>query len=389
MRRFGPINLVVIQATSFCNLDCDYCYLPDRQINNQLSLDLIEPIFKAIFTSPFVRDGFSVAWHAGEPLAVPISFYRSAFARIDEASQKYNHTGAEIVQPLQTNAPLITPAWCDFFREHGVEVGVSIDGPAFVHDAHRLTRKGGGSHEATMRGIRLLQANGIPFSVIAVVSKDSLDHADEIYQFFMDNEMHEVGFNIEETEGVNTASSLEDKAEIERRFKTFMERMWELTARDGGEFKLREFEQLCQMIYHDARLDHTDMNAPFVIVNVDYKGNFTTFDPELLGVKTERYGEFVFGNVLTDSLESICHTEKFKLVNAEMQAGVELCRETCSYFGVCGGGAGSNKFWENGTFASTETQACRYRAKVITDLILDAFEKTGAVPKAGAAPNPA
>ena len=42
---FGPLNLVVIQPNSFCNLDCDYCYLPDRHLHNRLSLDLIEPIF--------------------------------------------------------------------------------------------------------------------------------------------------------------------------------------------------------------------------------------------------------------------------------------------------------------------------------------------------------
>ncbi len=79
---FGPISLVVIQPTSFCNLDCDYCYLPDRHLNNRLSLDLIEPIFKSIFTSPFFQDEIEICWHAGEPLAVPISFYKSAFQKI-------------------------------------------------------------------------------------------------------------------------------------------------------------------------------------------------------------------------------------------------------------------------------------------------------------------
>ena len=31
IRQFGPINLVVIQPTSFCNLNCDYCYLVSAQ----------------------------------------------------------------------------------------------------------------------------------------------------------------------------------------------------------------------------------------------------------------------------------------------------------------------------------------------------------------------
>ncbi len=69
------------------------------------------------------------------------------------------------------------------------------------------------------------------------------------------------------------------------------------------------------MIYADERLENTDMNRPFMIVNFDNQGNFSTFDPELLSIKTQPYGDFIFGNVLTDSLESICETEKFQGCN--------------------------------------------------------------------------
>ena len=35
---YGPIGLLVIQSTSLCNLDCSYCYLPDRQKRNIFNL---------------------------------------------------------------------------------------------------------------------------------------------------------------------------------------------------------------------------------------------------------------------------------------------------------------------------------------------------------------
>lgn len=370
---FGPINLVVIQATSFCNLDCDYCYLPARQLKNKLSLDLIEPIFKTIFTSRFLGKEFSICWHAGEPLSLPVSFYESAFEIVARTASKYNSQNLPFFHSFQTNATYINQTWCDFFKQYPIQIGVSIDGPEFLHDAHRKNRQGTGSHASTMRGISFLQKNDIPFDIIAVITRESLDYADEIFNFFWENGMTNVGFNFEEVEGVNQSSSL-DELDGQEKFYKFIERFWDLTSQTNGEFELREFEAICGTIYANEPLTQTDMNAPFVIVNFDYQGNFSTFDPELLSVAIEPYGKFILGNVLTDTLESVCQTEKFQAIYQSMQSGVDKCRQDCQYFGFCGGGAGSNKYWENGSFDSTETLACNYRIKIISDLIFDKLE---------------
>lgn len=371
---FGPIGLVVIQPTSFCNLDCDYCYLPNRQSKHRLSLDLIEPIFTTLLTSHLLAPDFTICWHAGEPLAVPISFYEAAFAIIEETRRKLGRD-CRFRHSIQTNGTLINQAWCDFFQRHAVHVGVSLDGPAFLHDRHRHTRTGTGSHASTMRGIAYLQKNNIPLSIIAVLTQDSLDYPDEIFQFFTDNNITDIGFNIEETEGVHTASSL-NQTGTEERYRSFMQRFWDLTAQADGAVKVREFECICSLIYQNDRLCQTEMNTPFAIVSIDHQGNFSTFDPELLAIKTDCYGDFILGNILHDCLTSTCYTKKFQRIYQDMAAGVQRCRETCSYFGVCGGGAGSNKFWENGSFNSTETKACRYRIQIITDIVLESLERS-------------
>ena len=376
---FGPINLVVIQPTPFCNLNCDYCYLPNRDLKKQLSLDLIEPVFKTIFTSPFVGEFIDICWHAGEPLAVPISFYEAVFKKIEIANHKYSSQPIPIYQSIQTNGILINQAWCDFFKQYNISVGVSIDGPAFLHDTHRQTRTGLGSHDSVMRGIRYLQKNEIDFNIIAVITQESLEYADEIFNFFWENGITDVAFNMEEREGINQNSSLE-KVGTEQDYYQFMQRFWQLTSQTNGQFKVREFESICSLICDNQRLGKTDMNHPFAIVNIDYLGNFSTFDPELLSVDTEVYGNFVLGNVLTDTLESVCYSEKFQRIHQDMRQGVQTCHQTCDYFGVCGGGAGSNKYWENGSFNSTETQACRYRIKLITDLVLEELEKSFNLP---------
>ncbi|NES85773.1 MAG: hypothetical protein F6K10_32715 [Moorea sp. SIO2B7] len=76
-------------------------------------------------------------------------------------------------------------------------------------------------------------------------------------------------------------------------------------------------------------------------------------------MKTELYGDFILGNILPDTFESVCYTEKFQRIYEDINAGFELCRHTCEYFGLCGGGAANNKYWEHGTFRSSETMSCR------------------------------
>ncbi|MEY2983991.1 MAG: putative arylsulfatase regulatory protein, partial [Cyanobacteriota bacterium] len=124
------------------------------------------------------------------------------------------------------------------------------------------------------------------------------------------------------------------------------------------------------------RLENTDMNRPFAIISIDHQGNFSTFDPELLAIKTPQYGDFVFGNVLQDSFESVCQTEKFQRIYQDIALGVENCRQSCDYFGLCGGGAGSNKFWETGSFTASATQACRFRIKEVAEVVIETLETT-------------
>ena len=75
------------------------------------------------------------------------------------------------------------------------------------------------------------------------------------------------------------------------------------------------------------------------------------------------------------SLEDACNTEAFQRIWADMRAGIEACQASCAYFGICGGGTGSNKYWETGSFRATETQACRYRIKHVADVMMDKLEQ--------------
>jgi uncharacterized protein len=365
------IRLLVIQPTPFCNLDCDYCYLPHRNDTRKITLTALERLFTKVFESGLVAERLTVIWHAGEPMVMPIAFYREAFALAAALQPKE----MAVEHAFQTNGVLIDQNWCDFIKKSGLRVGVSIDGPQFLHDTRRKTRTGRGTHLQVMKGIRLLQDNGIDFHVITVLTQDSLQFPDELFDFYLANGLHRIAFNIEEIEGVHRTSTLAVNG-IERQFIGFMTRFWALVKKSPSAISVREFESAIAAIARPGGLPVDNPQVePFAIVSVDCVGNISTFSPELLGQRSDTYGDFTFGNIHSGALSSMQVNPNFLRLSHEIQEGVKRCRESCSYFSVCGGGAPANKFYEHGSFEVTETLYCRLTKKALCDLVLDEMER--------------
>lgn len=365
-------QLIIIQPTPFCNINCRYCWLPHRSNPQRMSAAVLEAIFSQVFRSAHFQDHINFVWHAGEPLALPRAYYEEAFALAAAAGRRH---GRRYVHSIQTNGMLIDTDYVDLFRGHRVEIGVSLDGPQFIHDRQRVTRSGSGTHAQVMKGIELLQRGGIPFGIICVLTAFALDYADEMFDFFLSHNLTRVAFNIDEVEGVNTTTSY-STADAVGRFRDFIRRFLERTEATRGAIQVREFRQ----IYNQLLAKNADgnivnsTNMPMRILNFDYLGNYSTFAPELMGAKTDRFKDFVMGNVLVDPVDSICDNEVFKAVNAEIREGVENCRSTCEYWDVCGGGSPASKFFEHGRFNVTETITCKLSRKVISDVILEHLE---------------
>jgi uncharacterized protein len=358
------VRLLILQGTPFCNIDCRYCYLPDRTDRTRMQPATIDAVVERLLSEDLLGPHLTINWHAGEPLVAGVPFYRDALPRLARLSGGRTH----VVHSVQTNGTLIDEAWCRLFREFDVRVGVSVDGPAFIHDAFRRDRRDRGTHDRCMRGIAHLRDAGVPFSVITVLTERSVDHADELYAFYVENGIEVVGFNIEELEGVHGDSTVRVEG-FAARYDRFLRRFHELARRDGL-LRVREFEYFQNRILHE-RAQSNDQVVPLAILTVDASGNFSTFSPELLGFKLERHGDFVLGNVHRAAIREALETARFRAIHDEIAAGVEACRQSCEYFVVCGGGAPSNKQFENGRMDTTVTDYCRYTKQAIAELVLE------------------
>ena len=366
------IELLVVQPTPFCNIDCRYCYLPDRNSKAVVASETLSNLFSQVFASGWVGECLSVVWHAGEPMVLPIEFYREALGIID----RLKPAELQVAHSFQTNGTLIDEAWCTFFTNEQIGVGVSIDGPKQFHDRYRLTRSGRGTFDRTIAGIRLLRRREVPFHVISVLSATSMAAPREMFDFYVEEGIERVCFNVEESEGDHVSESFRE-AEVETAYYRFLSELWRLSAEAPGKITfIREIEHAIAQVIRPADAPfRNQLVEPFAVTSMDWAGNISTFSPELLGLKNPAYEDFLLGNINRDALVDLPNRRNFTRMLADIEAGVEMCRERCQYFSVCGGGEPVNKLAENGSFASSETTYCRLIKMRGTDLVLDALER--------------
>ncbi len=370
-------RLLVLQPTPFCNIDCSYCYLPGRDAKARMSVDTVRAVARRLVTDDLVPEALTVVWHAGEPLAVPPAFYEEAFAALDQA------LGARcaLTQSIQTNATLIDERWCALFAKHRVQVGISIDGPAALHDRHRLTRRGHGTHARVMRGAAMLREHGLAFHAIAVVTAATLREPAAFIRFFAEElKPTELGLNYDEAEGAHRASSLEGH---EQAHAALLQAL--LQEQAGGRLDVRELAQARRLVatplprwrcegVADEPLPDNAQVLPFAIVNVAADGSFGSFSPELLGQPHAAHADFLLGNVHACGFFEAARSERFAALWGEILQGVQRCRESCAHWAWCGGGAPANKLYEAGTMAAAETLYCRTMLKRPFDAVLKQLE---------------
>jgi len=366
------IQLLVVQPTPFCNIDCRYCYLPDRTSKAVMADETLRTLFRQVFESGWAEHGLNVVWHAGEPMVLPIEYYRKAFRLVDELKP----SGQHVMHSFQTNGTLIDDAWCDFFHEAKINLGVSIDGPQPFHDRNRVTRAGRGTFDKTIAGIRRLRRRQVPFHVISVLTWESLAAPREMFEFYAAEGIEQVCFNVEESEGSHVSEAFA-KPDFAEAYYRFLGEFWRLCSETPSKIAfVREIDVATRNVLRPKDVEiSNDLTEPFAVTSVDWSGNVSTFSPELLGLKNAEYGDFIIGNINRERLTDMAERPVFLRMKADIEAGVALCRERCEYFSVCGGGEPVNKLFENGTFVSAETAYCRMTRMRATDLVLDLLDR--------------
>lgn len=184
---------VILKVTERCNIDCTYCYFFNSE--NQ-DFKTHPPYIKAEtidacgrFLAQTAREcgarSIQIDFHGGEPLMMK----KHRFDHMCTTLRQWLKDVPEVNLVMQTNAMLIDEEWIEILARHNIGVGISIDGPREYHDINRVDHQGKGTYDATLRGLRMIQAANIPgwkneVAILCVI--DPATDAKKTFTHFLD-----------------------------------------------------------------------------------------------------------------------------------------------------------------------------------------------------------
>src|SRR5208337_974098 len=166
-----------------CNLDCRYCFYLEKENLYGKKRDWAMPdAVLESYISQFITaqdaPAISFAWQGGEPTLLGVDFFRKVIA-----IQKKYANGKKIENAFQTNGVLLDDRWGEFLAENHFLIGISIDGPAELHDFYRVDKGGAPTFDRVMRGLRFLKKHQVEFNALTVVNRQNSQHPLRVYRF--------------------------------------------------------------------------------------------------------------------------------------------------------------------------------------------------------------
>ena len=179
----APYAIIAKPIGPTCNLACTYCfYLEKRHLfqknsHFRMSDEVLEAFIRQYITSQdFPEVAFS--WQGGEPTILGVNF----FCKVVELQKRYAD-GKKISNALQTNGVLLDDEWCEFLTENQFLVGLSIDGPADLHDCFRVDKHQRPTFDRVMKGVGFLKKHNTQFNTLTVVNDINSRKPLKVYRF--------------------------------------------------------------------------------------------------------------------------------------------------------------------------------------------------------------
>ena len=362
---FYRFHAMVKPSGAQCNLDCAYCFYlhkedllqqPKKTRMNEALLEQHIRQYIEAHTGPEVV----FSWQGGEPTLMGLDF----FERVVALQTRYRKPGQAIENDLQTNGILLDDAWCAFLKRNHFLVGLSIDGPAALHDEYRYSKGGTPTFERVMAAVALLHQYRIPFGALCVVNRKNARRPTDVYRFLRDQvrpriiqfiacvepvDFHAVAPGHWDLAALPILGSAQaapggagavvtDWSVASEDWGYFLGRIWdEWLRRDYGKVFVDQFENvISQMFGHGAQ---KCVSSPVCgkALALEHNGDLYSCDHFV-------YPEYKLGNILQTHEGDLAFSQRQQQFgHAKSDTLPRYCR-ACSYLDLCWGECPKSRF---------------------------------------------
>ncbi len=332
---------------SRCNLRCRYCFFLEKErlypgeharMDDEVLREYIRQYIESQLSSPVA----TISWQGGEPTLMGLDFFR----RSVEIAGEYAPEGVRLSYTMQTNGTLLDEEWCDFLRENGFLVGLSLDGPRELHDANRVDARGLPTFDRVERAARLLRERGVDYNVLCTVNAANVSSPLEVYRYFTD------ALGIEWIQFIPIVERInDDGTTLLQQGETVTGRSVEPVA--WGAFLLAVFNE---WVRHDVGRVHVNVfesafaswvGAPALMCIFEE----TCGDAMALEFNGDLYScdhfvepDYLLGNIMREPMAKLVTSEKQRRFGeAKRDALPRFCRE-CDVLFACRGECPKNRF---------------------------------------------
>lgn len=324
------LTVLIKPSSNKCNLRCKYCFYDDVSSKRKqadydyMSVDTAHQIIDNVFSTPDLKQ-VHFGFQGGEPTLIGIEFYIDFFSYVEQ-----QQTGQNITYSLQTNGILITPEWAQLFNKYQVLIGLSIDGPAKIHDRNRVDFGNNNSHVKVLKAADIFKQHEVEFNVLTVVTAKNALNIEKIYNYFVGCGFRYLQF-IPCLEPLD--SNVRNLNQINQEYYQFLSKLFKLWLRDyqaGNYISIRFIDNLVNML-GGKEPEACDMRGVCSIQNI-IEADGTTFTCDFYAID-----KYVIGNATTDSFVDMQQSEVAISFLNESIKHPEECR-SCQFYRLCRNG---------------------------------------------------
>lgn len=307
-----------------CNMCCDYCYYLNKKSlfpteSWQMSESILERYIAERFeTSPGPHTHFE--WHGGEPTLMGVEYFRT----ITRLQQHYKPEGRTFSNGLQTNGLLIDDEWADFLSQEKFSVGISLDGPKYLHDRFRKTGDNRSTFDQVIQAFKILKQRRVFCNVLCVLHSENTIQPDKLYDFFKTIGVQYLQF----LPLVSTGEASVDPGDVGKFLCRIFDR-W--IAEDVGRMVIQIFDEALRTVYGIPHALCIHRKTCGDVVVLEHNGNVYACDHF-----TDT--EHLIGNILNRNLSDLLNDpDLIAFGNAKRDTLPRMCTE-CEVLSFCNGG---------------------------------------------------